>query len=86
MDVGPPKARSRVTKAVSKFQVEIVMTAAQVVTFETFYKTTLSNGALSFTWVHPRTQEAMTTLFTSTYRITPFGAEFVVGFSMQEIP
>lgn len=31
------------------------MTSAQVDTFQSFYRTDLGNGAISFNWTHPRT-------------------------------
>ncbi len=53
MDSGPPKQRARFTAVVKNYDVEIIVTGAQLATFETFYETTINNGTDSFTWVDP---------------------------------
>lgn len=55
MEMGPPKVRKRFIANVTPLDVAFKLTTAQVATFETFYKTDCSYGALSFTWVNPRT-------------------------------
>lgn len=60
MDIGPAKIRRRFTKAPKRFQCQMMMTGAQVTTFETFWETTLLGGVLPFDWVHPRTRVAQT--------------------------
>jgi len=58
MDTGPAKVRSRFTVGIPEFKYPEIMTTAQVATLDTFYKTTLGNGALPFTWVNARTGAA----------------------------
>lgn len=48
-DSGPPIMRARTTSAGETSDVTWGMTSAQLTTFNTFYKTTLSNGSSSFT-------------------------------------
>ena len=63
MEAGLDKVRARYTSGDDDFQQTLGMTSAQIDTFKTFYRTTLSYGTLSFTWVHPRTQAAKTFRF-----------------------
>ena len=53
MDVGPAKMRRRHTAAVRNITATTLLTGTQRATFDTFYKTTLSEGALAFDWVDP---------------------------------
>jgi hypothetical protein len=56
MGAGPAKAR-RVSSSNSRMiDVSLKMTFAQVETFDAFFLDTIKGGALSFTWVNPRTQ------------------------------
>jgi len=54
-EVGPPKMRRRSTAKGWLTSFAFRMTRAQVVTFLTFYETTLEDGSLPFTMNHPRT-------------------------------
>ena len=56
MDEGPAKQRPRFTVGIRPFLVQLEMDIDQVAIFQTFYETTLKDGALPFTWKHPRTQ------------------------------
>lgn len=53
MDTGPPKMRRRFTAAVREIDVGMFLTGAQRTTFDTFFITTLKEGALSFDWTDP---------------------------------
>lgn len=53
MDAGPALVRNRFTAHTQSVNVPIVITGAQLAVFNTFYRTTLNNGADSFTWTHP---------------------------------
>jgi hypothetical protein len=48
MDVGPPQKRQSSTAGIRPVGGRMVMTTAQVATFDTFYDTTLGSGSLSF--------------------------------------
>lgn len=63
MDAGPPKMRQRYTAGIRPFSMSFLLTATQVATLDAFFVTTLSGGSLSFTWVHPRTNNAATFRF-----------------------
>jgi len=86
MDVGPPKARRRATSAPRPIKCRQHMTAAQVVTFDTFYVTTLKSGSLPFEWQHPRTGSTVNFMFTEPPSYTPIGAEFYVDMSLEVMP
>ena len=58
MGAGPSKTR-RVSGMNSRFiNASLLLTKAQVEIFDEFIMTTLLGGSLSFTWTHPRTEEA----------------------------
>tara|TARA_Y100000114_G_C11702584_1_gene299185 strand:+ start:78 stop:443 length:366 start_codon:yes stop_codon:yes gene_type:complete len=63
MDTGAPKQRQRFTATVKNYDVEIIVTGAQLATFDTFYKTTINNGTDSFTWTDPFTGASATLRF-----------------------
>lgn len=63
MDTGAPKQRARFTATVKNFDAVLFMTGAQLATFDTFYETTLGQGAASFTWVDPVTGSSATLRF-----------------------
>lgn len=63
MDVGPPKKRRRFTAAPTPITGRQLLTKAQVATLDTFYRSTVSFGSLSFDWTHPRTGAAATLRF-----------------------
>ena len=64
MDAGPSKARRRFTAAPVPISGELVLSAAQVEDFKSFYVDILSGGSLPFEWVHPRTRAAASLRFT----------------------
>jgi hypothetical protein len=63
MDAGPPKQRRRFTAAVKPMTVVVGLTRDQVESLESFFEDTLGMGAISFDWVHPRTQADVTLRF-----------------------
>lgn len=52
-DGGPAKVRRRFTAVPRDVQTPMVFTAAQRATFDTFYITTLNDGADKFDWTDP---------------------------------
>jgi hypothetical protein len=64
-DTGSVKVRRRYTKLVRKFDIAVLLSEAQLATFETFWLDTLRGGALSFDWVHPLKRTAVTFRFRS---------------------
>jgi len=65
MDAGPALVRNRFTAVPRVISTSIVLTGTQRQTFDTFYRTTLSNGTLSFTWTEPVADAAATFRFKS---------------------
>jgi hypothetical protein len=55
MDSGPASVRNRFTAISQVAKGPLVLTGAQLVIFDAFFRTTLQQGALSFTWKHPKT-------------------------------
>lgn len=53
-DVGPPKTRRRQTAAMRRVEGVVKMTTAQVAIHDTFFTTTLFDGADPFDWTDPR--------------------------------
>jgi len=60
MDKGQPdKVRRRSTANVRKFTCSMFFNSTKLAAFETFYNTTIHNGADSFDWKHPTTQDTI---------------------------
>jgi hypothetical protein len=53
MDFGPAQVRRRGTAGPRPVTGSIIVTAAQLATFKTFFNATLLGGALRFSWVDP---------------------------------
>lgn len=53
MDAGPPSRRARFTAATRNVEVPIVLDGEQRATFDEFFRVTLIEGSLSFTWEDP---------------------------------
>lgn len=84
MDGGAMKARRRFTARFDTIDVRLMMTAAQVVTFETFYYSTLAGGVEPFDWTHPRKQTAVTMKIASKVKVSPAdGDNYVVSFKVE---
>jgi hypothetical protein len=54
-DGGVAKVRRRFTRGIETVSGILVLTAAQMAAFRTFYQDSLSAGARAFTWTHPET-------------------------------
>ncbi|MCA3519370.1 MAG: hypothetical protein IOC87_04145 [Rhodobacter sp.] len=64
MDAGPAKVRRRYSAGPVRWQGSLLLTQAETVTLEAFWRTTLGGGALAFAWQHPRLGTAATMRFT----------------------
>ena len=72
MSYGPDKVRRRTTAAITKVQVQMRMTTAQVSALETFYYDTIQvSGVVD--WIHHRTRAAAEYRFLSPPRFRPYG-------------
>ncbi len=86
MDAGPAKLRRRSTAAVRPMSITLFLTKVQVASFDTFYMTTISNGATKFNMYHPRTH------VTGEYRIvnqptyTPMNQGYSVKLDLELLP
>lgn len=63
MDAGPALMRRRFTAYTQSCEVPIILTGAQYVIFNTFYRTTLSQGVNTFTWKNPVDDSSVTFRF-----------------------
>lgn len=52
MDTGPPSRRNRFTTHMQDVGYPMVLTGAEKVAFDFFFRSTLENGALAFDWVN----------------------------------
>jgi hypothetical protein len=55
---GAPQSRRRIAGKTREFEATLFCGAEAIEAFEHFYRDTLKDGILPFTWVHPRTQVA----------------------------
>lgn len=85
MEAGPVKVRRRYTKPIVVINCSMMMTAAQAVTFETFWQVTTAGGTIKFDWVHPRTRASKTMRFRNPApSMKPIGGDtVVVGFVIE---
>ena len=65
MDSGPASVRNRFTAITQTVEGSMVLTGSQLSIFNTFFRTTLNQGAASFSWMHPVTEETVTIRFKS---------------------
>jgi hypothetical protein len=91
MDVGPAKMRNRFTRAVDGYACEINIDVYLIAIFQTFYRTTLGNGTLQFTFPDPFTQVVTNFRFAPgvTPQIVPLGnggTVFTLKMSWEVIP
>ena len=87
MDAGPAKVRRRFTAGISPVSGTMIMTAAQLATFQTFYNTTLLGGALRFSWTTPPAHTVACEMrFTEAPSWTKVEAEYEVSLSLEVLP
>jgi len=83
MDVGPAKIRARSTAGYRQQKNMIVVTAAELAIFITFYETTLKYGALDFLWDDPITGSEFIYRFVEPPNWQTFGLRFKVNMSLE---
>ena len=87
MDAGPAKVRRRFTAGVEPVSGTMVMTAAQLATFTTFYNTTLLGGSLRFSWTKPPAHTAACEMrFTAPPSLTKVESNYEVSLSLEILP
>jgi len=85
MDTGPPKIRRRSTSNTRPIEVSHFFTAADMVTFDSFYDTTLNSGSLPFNYRHPRTQVLGEYVFTELPEYVDMNQGFRVTTKMEKL-
>lgn len=65
MDTGHTKRRQRFINSPESLTVVIPLDNAEILIFKNFYQDELANGALSFTYPHPRLSGNVTVAFTA---------------------
>jgi len=87
MDAGPAKVRRRFTAGVTPVAGTMIMTAAQLATFETFFNTTLLGGTLRFSWTKPPAHTVACEMrFTEVYTQTKVEDDYEVSLSLEVLP
>ena len=87
MDAGPAKVRRRFTAGVEPVSGTMIMTAAQLATFDTFYNTTLLGGSLRFSWTKPPVHTVACEMrFTEVPSWTKVEGEYEVSLSLEVLP
>lgn len=87
-EVGPPKRRRRMSISSDTIAFSLIMTTAEYANFLTFYRTTISDGTLPFTFPRPRTGSTETWNFVGkapTMRFLDFGL-YEVSLTMKNVP
>lgn len=84
---GLTKQRNRYTAVLHDVKEGYWMTPTQFNTFETFYKTTLGNGAAAFTKTDPRTNVTRSYRFTGNgYTFEYNGIDYKVMLTLEKMP
>lgn len=65
MDSGPPSRRNRFTTHIQIATYPMVLTGAEKVTFDYFFRNTLSNGSIAFDWVDVSNDTTVSLAFTA---------------------
>jgi hypothetical protein len=86
MDAGPAKIRKRSDANTDRFKGRIVLTSTQTEDMDTFYKTVLGNGSLSFEWLHQRTESTGTFRFIKAPSYTPYGQYYAADIEWEQLP
>jgi len=87
MDKGPAKVRRRFTANVRPITCKLILTRAQLSTFEYFYHVDCADGSLRFNWNNPITEVAYEFRFVGEPTIEPVnGADWMVTFNLEQMP
>ena len=87
VDAGPAKVRRRFTAGVSPVTGTMIMTAAQLTTFDTFFNTTLLGGSLRFSWTKPPAHSVACEMrFTEVPSWTKVEGDYEVSLSLEVLP
>ena len=74
IDAGPPKVRRRFSATTENITGSITIDKTQYSTLIDFYKNTLYEGTLTFTWIHPITGNTVSMRFVQPPEIAPMNS------------
>ncbi len=87
MDAGPAKVRRRFTAGVTPVSGTMILTAAQLATFITFFETTTLGGSLRFSWTKPPAHSVACELrFTAVPAWTQVEGKYKISLSLEVLP
>lgn len=87
MDAGPAKTRRVMTSNVRPFSCYLILTSAQLETFDAFFIGDCASGATRFTWTHPRTAVSSEFKFVGQPAYEPLsGTDWGVTFELELMP
>lgn len=87
MDAGPVKQRRRFSASSTHIRASLIVTSSQLDDLRFFYDIDILGGSLAFSWVHPRTSEAVSMRFVSPYSISPIsGNIYRVTMELEILP
>lgn len=87
MDAGPDKVRRRTTAAPRSFRGRTpFLTRAQLTTFETWFSSSIADGALSFTADDPYGGGEKAWRFVGSYTVQRLGSVYVVSAELERLP
>jgi hypothetical protein len=85
MDAGPRKTRRRYTAHVKTFTGKLLLTSAQRLILEQFYRAALADGALRFNFTDPLTLETREFRFADGYTETAADGLFEISASLERL-
>ena len=88
MSSGRTKRRQRFINGPELLNITIPLNDAEILIFKAFYEDELGNGALSFTFPHPRLKTNVTVAFkTDPEPLTPEGADtYILNMDLEILP
>jgi hypothetical protein len=89
MEAGPPKQRRRFSATTDKVAGQIIVTKAQLSTFNSFWDGDIAGGALAFDWQHPITGNPASMRFVEPFNVRlaqGSNDEYVVELKLEILP
>lgn len=86
-EVGPPKTRRRMSISTDTLSFDLILTSSEYDTFIAFFRSTIIDGTLPFTFTHPRTSVVTTFVFVSPPKLSALSANYYnLAMSIQSVP
>lgn len=93
MDAGLPKQRAKYTGAIKNYSASMVLTGAEVVIFESFYESDLSQGSLAFNWLDLSSRTFAQVRFINEYELSVIkgdsdsdDCDWLLSFELEVLP